>query len=514
MSDPKGRPKRTLSPNERPREIELKLEIASGEADALLAHPVLVEARSKNSQGGALHAVYFDTDDHALRRKGISLRIRRENGKSVQTIKAEGSHRGVAMDRGEWETLVDGELDLAAATGTPLEAFVSDASVRGNIKPVFTVETERRAFEAELDGALIEVALDRAKASADEQAVAFSEIELELREGAPAALFALARHLSEAAPLRLSTVAKSERGYRLLENGAVRPFRAEKVELDRNATCAEAFQVIARSCLSQMVRNEDLVRQTQESAALHQMRVGLRRLRAAMSLFKNQLLTDPESAAIKDNLRWAGQALGTARDLDVFLERLRSMDDAGHDGTQVEEVEQRRAQAYRELLETLESRRFMDVVLQAAAWIEAGAWAVSDDPGLEEARERPARDFAAGELSRRFKRICKLGRNLRELSDEERHELRIRIKKLRYGAEFFASLFPSGKAQKRRKKLSGVLEDLQEMLGELNDLAVGGSLAPSLPGPSPEHTERRREKLLDKSEAALGKLARTEPFWL
>ena len=100
------------------------------------------------------------------------------------------------------------------------------------------------------------------------------------------------------------------------------PFRAEPIALPKDATCAEAFQIIARSCLSQMLQNEALVRQTQDPAALHQMRVGLRRLRAALSLFGKQLLTDPESAAIKDDLRWAGQAMGTARDLDVLLERL------------------------------------------------------------------------------------------------------------------------------------------------------------------------------------------------
>jgi inorganic triphosphatase YgiF len=513
MSDPKGRRKRTSSPAEQPREVELKLELASGGPDALLGHHVLAEAQSLPDQSGHLHAVYYDTDDHALRREGISLRIRRRNGKAIQTIKAEGNHRGIAMDRGEWETPVNGELDFAAAAGTPLEALISDREVRDSIRPVFQVETERKAFEIEFDDALIEVALDRAKASGEKYAITFSELELELRRGSATSLFALARSLNEAAPLRLSTVAKSERGYRLLQKEPVRPFKAEKVELRKKASCADAFQVIARSCLAQMVQNEPLVRQAQDPAALHQMRVGLRRLRAALSLFRTQLLTDAESAAIKEDLRWAGQAMGTARDLDVFLERLRSMD-SEPDGSQVHEVERRRAQAYEELLETLEARRFMDVVLQAAAWIESGAWVTADDRGRRQARERPARDFASSEFARRFKRIRKLGKLLRELSDEERHELRIRIKKLRYGVEFFASLFPSAKAQKRRKILLAILEDIQEMLGELNDLAVGGSLVPSLQEISPERLERQREKLLDKSEAAMKSLSKAEPFWL
>ena len=73
------------------------------------------------------------------------------------------------MDRGEWETPVDGELDLSAAAGTPLESLVADEAMRESLKPVFTVDTDGKAFEAEFDGALIEVALDRAKASGRQQ---------------------------------------------------------------------------------------------------------------------------------------------------------------------------------------------------------------------------------------------------------------------------------------------------------------------------------------------------------
>jgi inorganic triphosphatase YgiF len=228
------------------------------------------------------------------------------------------------MDRGEWEAPVDGALDLSAASGTPLESLVLDEALRQSIGPLFTVDTDRKAFEAEFDGSLIEVAIDKAKASGRQQDVSFLEIELELKRGDPSALFSFARSLSENAPLRLSTLAKSERGYRLLDAESLKPARAKPILLPKKATCADAFQVIARSCLSQMLHNEALVRQTQDPATLHQMRVGLRRLRAALSLFGKQLLTDPESTAIKDDLRWAGQAMGKARDLDVLLEHIRS----------------------------------------------------------------------------------------------------------------------------------------------------------------------------------------------
>ena len=503
---------RVIGP-EAPREIELKLEPASGRVDDLLDHPLLARARPLPDQSGRLSAVYYDTADLALRRAGVSLRIRSKNGCAIQTVKAASGEHGLAMDRGEWETPVDGELDFAALAKTPLVTLLRDGAAKEAIRPLFTIETERRAFEIEHNGAVIEMALDQTEVSAAGRILPFSEVELELKQGAAAALFALTRALGAAAPLRPSLVAKSERGYRLLDDGSIGPFKAQKIELPQDASCAEAFRIIGRNCLSQMMLNEALVRQSQDPAALHQMRVGLRRLRAAISLFKSQLLTDRESAEIRNALRWAGQPLGEARDLDVLLERLRAANGAEHDSSDLKEIEPRRKQAYGDLIEALEAPRFMDAILRVAAWIEAGAWSTGDGGGQKRALRRPARDFAAAELSRRWRRIRKLARHLRDVDDAERHELRIRIKKLRYGAEFFGSLFASDKAQKRRKRLSGTLEDLQERLGELNDLAVHGSLLASLSVLSPSDIKRRRSRLLDKAEAAAARLDEAKPFW-
>lgn len=503
-SKPKPRTERASAAE--PREIELKLELASGKPDALLAHPALAEARPLTRQGGDLRAIYYDTPDQALRRAGISLRIRHREGEAIQTIKAQAPDRGLAMERGEWETPVSDGLDLSAAAGTPLSNLLSDGAIGQSLKPLFTVETKRQAFEVARDGAVIELALDRSKASASGRSEPFAEIELELKEGEPARLFELARDLSQAAPLRLSTVAKSERGYRLVAEEPDAAIRATKIVLPEDASCAEAFQIIARSCLSQMVQNEPLVRRMQNPTALHQMRVGLRRLRAAISLFKAQLLTDKETEALREDLRWAGQAMGEARDLDVFLARLRETQEV--DPSQIEAVERRREEAYRSLLETLESPRFMGIVLHTAAWIEAGDWAISNE--RERARGKPIKDFADKELARRWKRIRQIAKNLRELDDEALHALRIRIKKLRYGSEFFASLFPGKEARKRHKALLAILENLQETLGELNDLAVSGALTPAPPA---DDVKKHRARLLDKAEAQAAKLTKAEPFW-
>ncbi|MFL5134513.1 MAG: CHAD domain-containing protein, partial [Microvirga sp.] len=329
-------------------EIELKLEFAADATGQLLQHPLMSQARMLPGQGGILHAVYYDSTDFALHKAGLTLRVRKQNGRSTQTIKAERKARGFALDRGEWEIPVDGGLDLASAAGTPLAALVSNEAIRADLKPVFTVETDRQAFEIKRNGATIELALDEAKASTDSGAEQFCEVELELKDGDPSALFALADDLADSIPFRLSPITKSERGYRLLGQADSEPVKAGRIVVPTTAASAEAFQMIARSCLSQIIRNEALLRRSGAPELLHQMRVGFRRLDAAISLFK-PMLQDRDSDAIRTELRWAGKKLAPARDLDVLIARLRKANDTDMSLPVLEEAERRRAEAIESL---------------------------------------------------------------------------------------------------------------------------------------------------------------------
>lgn len=495
-----------------PREVELKLELASGKVRRLLAHPLLARAQPVPEQSGKLHAVYYDTVGQALRQAGISLRIRTRNEQHIQTVKAERKVRGLSLDRGEWETPVERGLNFDAALGTPLAPFVIDEALREQIRPAFMIDTLRQAFLVEQDGSVIEVALDKAKASAGDRVAKFCEVELELRQGEPRALFALARELGGAAPLRLSSIAKSERGYDLIGHGAAKAVMSGKVRIPHDAASAEAFQIMARSSLSQIVRNEALFRAGRDEEVLHQMRVGFRRLSAAISLF-NPMLSDKESDAVRDELRWASKKLGKARDLDVLIGRLRKSGNGKAGKPGLKKVERHRAEAYDALLETLTKPRFMRAILDAAIWVEDGRWLARRRPTQQAARQLPAETQAVRELSRRWERICKKASRMSDLDEEARHKLRLRIKKLRYGVEFFASLFPGVSARERRRTISSALERLQDQLGELNDIGVGHSLL-GRPADDPKgRTRRRIKKLLSQAEATSGKLLRAEPFW-
>ena len=122
-------------------ETEIKFEVTPADLEKLAA------SRSLRPNNGELvthrHVVstYFDTPKHALRRKGISLRVRQAGKKHIQTIKT--ATNGVAIGRGEWEKRIDGNRpDLRAARGTPLQDLLSK-KLRRELDAVFSSHVHR-----------------------------------------------------------------------------------------------------------------------------------------------------------------------------------------------------------------------------------------------------------------------------------------------------------------------------------------------------------------------------------
>ncbi len=499
-----------------PREIELKLEVEPQDLAKILAHPVLDEASHGGPARQKLHAVYFDTPDRTLQQAGISLRVRRNGERRIQTIKAADAPKVIALARSEWEHEVEGdEPDFALAEGTALERFLT---CRESIQPVFSVMTERTFQTLSFGSSLIEVAADDGRVDAKERAIRFGEVELELKNGVPEDLFRLAMELSAAAPLRLSFKTKAERGFEAASGDRLTRVKASPVILKRRMASAEAFQLIGASCLRHLMANEAIVRRTPEADAVHQMRVALRRLRAAISLFK-AVVEDERRDRIKAELKWMAGVLGEARDLDVYIAKVLEPARASHAGDAgfddlLAEYQQRRSRAYAAVQEAIASPRFLNGVLEAAAWIQAGNWLLDDRKPARKRRNKPVAVAAEEELDRRWRRILKRGKNLVELDPEERHRVRIDIKKLRYATEFFESLFKGGAAKKRRRAALETLEALQEILGELNDIAVGADMDPS-PAARAIHREQmsRVDDLLADAKGQYKALAALEPFW-
>jgi CHAD domain-containing protein len=178
------------------------------------------------------------------------------------------------------------------------------------------------------------------------------------------------------------------------------------------------------------------------------------------------------------------------------------------------EFQERRNRAYQTVQETITSPRFVNGILVTAAWIQAGRWVVEGSKAARQRRRQPVSELAEQEIGRRWKRVLKRGRNLAELDPDERHQVRIEIKKLRYAAEFFDALFKGSSAKNRKRAALKTLEALQETLGELNDIAVGSEMHTS-EAEAALHQEQlsRVNELLTAAQAQYRALGRLEPFW-
>lgn len=477
-------------------EVELKLELMAETADTLEAAGLF----SGKPEVIVQHAVYFDTPDHDLAEAGFSLRIRRNGEKRVQTIKADGLLAAGVFVRREWERHVEDDSPILDDTA-PIPALLGGKIVE--IAPLFTVENERRVWNC--DG--VEIALDRGRVICGEREAPLWEVELEVKGGDAEALFALARRINAVAPVHLGVLSKAERGYRLL-GPAPAVMKAGTVKLIITMTAASAFQEIVRACLRHFRLNVPLVLNHQDAAALHQARVAIRRLRSALSIHK-PMLGDDRAEHLNSEMRWLAGELGKARDLDVLIEH------AG-DGSIRDRLVVARMDAYANAIGVLQSGRARTLMIDTAEWIGIGTWLSSTDG--RDLRELPAREFSVKALDRFRRKVKKGGRDLEELDDEARHEVRKAAKKLRYATEFFAALYERKRERRRYKKFVSALETLQDQLGALNDLATAPEVlhglgladnpdARALPGAD------RKADLLQEAAEAHADLVDAKRFW-
>jgi CHAD domain-containing protein len=211
------------------------------------------------------------------------------------------------------------------------------------------------------------------------------------------------------------------------------------------------------------------------------MRVGLRRLRAAMSFFK-ELLPDGETTQIKSELKWLLGELGPARDLDVLIsESVEPLQHEKADGAALAALErdlkQRRRTGFERAKAAVASDRYRATVLDTALWIAGGGWSKTSAPLIAGRRGRCIADFAAEELACRDRKVVKRVKKLEKLAPHRRHKLRIAVKKLRYADEFFGSLYDRSAAKRCLKCHGKALKRVQSALGKLNDMQVQEKMA-------------------------------------
>jgi len=457
-----------------PWEFELKFK---ARASDLAAMKKAVDAHGGGRSAWStsdLHAIYYDTPDHRLSSKGVAFRVRQSGDEYVQTIKSDTHDGGAALHRNEWEypvakqepdlSLVEPETRRAMGTVLPDE-----------LEPAVTVDVKRQkkrilqmnAFGPDLE---VEAAIDKGTVHAAGKSVRISECELELIRGEPAAFFEMALAVQGNTSARLSNVSKAATGFALFDDKKPGAVKVPKFLLEHDQTVSDALRNIFGTCVENIVDNEPVAIDGTDIEGVHQLRVSVRRMRSTLSIVKK--LVDPERVGwLREELKWLHTSMGPARDWDVFIsETLAVVDGYGIDLDSIDAlrrlVEVRRKEAYELVRETLNSTRYAQLILRLTGFFETEGWLPRPVTGYHPLI-KPLREHAAYLLSRPYRKLLKEGENLAEMEMEDRHVVRIRLKKLRYAVDFLENLYPGDETRKFLKNL----RKLQDQFGYLNDVA-------------------------------------------
>jgi CHAD domain-containing protein len=279
--------------------------------------------------------------------------------------------------------------------------------------------------------------------------------------------------------------------------------------LNGSMACDTAFRVVARRHLENLSANQDATCNG-DPTALHQMRIALTHLRTAI-LFFSPMVNDPIRDEIRDELKWLNSELGAVRDLDVAVERIKSLNDKRPQALPAfHSWNEKRADGHRHLARMLRSVRYGWLVEQASGWIENGPW--STKTGKQAARQcaAPIGAYSAAKITEWEEKLLKKSRKLRKMGTKKRHGLRLLNKRLTYSIDSLEDLFADKRFSKQKTALKQ-LRKAQRSLGELNDGARGHALATELQQngvrtPLQFLGPKRKKRLLKKAAKSYRKL--------
>lgn len=452
-----------------------------------------------------LRATYFDTPDGALARGKLTLRLRQEGREHVQTAKgpgptsAERLEHNVPIAAGAQRPVI--ELHAAHPVAQALRAALAGSD--GELVPLFETDIVRRSRLVKAAGTAVEIALDQGRIRAGAASVPVLELEFELKEGSPEALVEVAQRWCEQHGLWLDPLTKAGAGRRLAEGMTeARAVMASEVRAARGT--APLLGAILDAALQQVLGNaRELAAGTGGDAHVHQLRVGLRRLRSALRELASWADIDAVAAEVEEPLRALFTVLGEHRDratlLPALREALESVDAplAGWDAPLPDVGAAVREPALQVAL------------LRLLALVQA--LSRGEDGGLKGARAD------AGERLRKLHRkTLRAGRHFAMLAPAERHRVRKRLKRLRYLGELVRPLFDG----KDVDRYVASLKHLQDALGEYQDAAAGRRLFTQRAQEDARAwfaagwLAAREERLAHACEKACRRLAReAQPFW-
>ncbi|MCC9620175.1 CYTH and CHAD domain-containing protein [Thalassospira sp. MA62] len=456
-------------------EIELKLRIDPKHVARLKNAPVLREVKEgRRMTTTPLLSIYYDTPKLSLAKKGLAIRVRKKGTRGwEQTVKVTNGLREALPERDEWTVeLPEGQLDLDAFNDKQVKKLLNKFVKKKKIDRIFESDLKRSFVDLVYRDAVMEMAIDQGVVRAGSRETPLSEVELELKEGHPGALFDLALELQRTVPLLLSMRSKASRGRDLYLGTQPGFFKAPDVTLTPDMSAETAFRAFLAQGLSMILGNEICVREDLHIEGCHQMRVAMRRLRVAFSLFK-QNLPNGEAVLLRKLLKQCSKDLNGLRDWDVFLtETLPLIEERfpDHDGVAElrDAAQKQRAQALVKARAMLDSPEYGQLLLVLGAWASYSRWASGASAAQMKAMAAPVSELAAPLLDRAYRRITRRASDVASMTTAQLHALRLDVKQMRYGTDCFGGVFGDKKVKKFKSKLT----TMQEILGKLQDTAV------------------------------------------
>ncbi|MBC5823565.1 MAG: CYTH and CHAD domain-containing protein [Candidatus Eremiobacteraeota bacterium] len=422
-----------------------------GDLDASIAREVADRA--------ALSTVYYDTSDVRLARWGCSLRYRRGQG---WTLKLPQESDG--------RLLVRAEHEFAGSAQYPPEAALDllTAYLRGaQLAAVARLRTVRnRVVLADAGGGRLATITDDLVSVLNGRKIGlrFREVEVELGDDVSDSLIeCLLARLREAGAGEIDPTPKVVRA---LGARASQPSEVDIIAVDGDANAADIVRNALASSVIQLIRHDAGIRLGRDPDCVHRARVALRRMRSHLKTFA-PFFEERWARELRDAAAGLASQLGTVRDADVLIQRLRS--DAAALGlaaparrTLVRQFQKRRATALSCLHETMRRQSYVALLKR---FVDAAR-----DPKL--APTTPAQPAAvtllplvAADWEKLRKAVDAL--SPAEVDDDALHKIRIRAKRCRYGAEALTPV-----AGKEAKSFVRKTAALQEILGTHHDSTV------------------------------------------
>jgi inorganic triphosphatase YgiF len=454
-------------------ERELKFLADPETFKAALKHSLFGQKIAGKPAPQAIKSLYFDTESGDLLQRGVTLRVRRMNRHMILGVKKEASPDGWFFERAEAETpSPSAEPDLSLLDkdiARKLEDIVGDKK----LAPRFGSDVHRTLRTVKFRSAEIEVALDDGFLFAGERREPTHEIELELKTGEPAALFEFGLALLEALPLKLGVLSKARRGALMLSGEPPAPVHATSPALSPHMTIEEAIGALLRNALGHFLGNLPVLERGDPVEAVHQLRVGMRRLRSAFGLVY-RFFPSAEFDALREESRRIETALGGARDWDVFVESLSegalpSVIDAPGFETLIEAARVRAKRSHAAVMQPASARAAARFALSLERFVARRGWRIGAPDHRLERLSGPVAPFAVGSFDQLHRKLLKRGKGFDTLTPLERHAVRIAVKHLRYATQFFGSLFHPASAVELYTEKAVALQDL---LGERNDATI------------------------------------------